>query len=82
MIIQKFLLTRTDGVNLYKTYSDQNVYIQEINSGVKYCYAIDIEGANHTYIETDIQLPNPPPSLLNKHKEIEEPNYGTSKENN
>lgn len=53
MIIREFYLTREDGVNLYKTYSDQGFKIKQIETGVVYDEAIDVENAPYTYEETD-----------------------------
>lgn len=53
MIIREFYMTRTDGVNLYKTYSDKGVYIIKQGTGEKYDIAIDVENANYTYEETE-----------------------------
>ena len=56
MIIKEFYRTRKDGVNLYKTYSDQNVKIQKVGTNEVYSSAIDVEGANFEYTETDIVI--------------------------
>ena len=53
MIIREFYMTRKDGVNLYKTYSDKGVYIIKQGTGEKYDIAIDVENANYTYEETE-----------------------------
>lgn len=53
MIIREFYETRQDGVNLYRTYSDVNHYIKQVETGDIYSEAIDIEDVNFTYIETD-----------------------------
>lgn len=53
MIVTEFYGTRKDGVNLYKTYSDKNVYIRQVETGNEYSEAIDIEGAGYTYEETE-----------------------------
>ena len=53
MIIREFYMTRTDGVNLYKTYSDKGVYIIKQGTGEKYDIAIDVENANYIYEETE-----------------------------
>ena len=55
MIITEFYRTREDGVNLYHTYSDQNMYIEQ-ETGATYDSAIDIENSGHTYTETDIPI--------------------------
>lgn len=53
MIVKEFLRTRADGVNLYRTYSDQNLKIKQVETGAIYNQAIDVEGAPFTYVETD-----------------------------
>ena len=53
MIIREFYMTRTDGVNLYKTYSDKGVYIKKQGTDEKYDIAIDVENAPYTYEETE-----------------------------
>lgn len=53
MIVREFYETRFDGVNLYRTYSDANVYIRKVGTDEEYTEAIDIEGAPFTYEETD-----------------------------
>ena len=53
MIIKEFYTIRKDGVNLYKTYSDKNVYIQKVGTDEKYDMAIDVENAPYAYEETE-----------------------------
>ena len=53
MIVREFYKTRQDGVNLYRTYSDSNKYILQVETGIKYGEAIDVENANYTYTESD-----------------------------
>ena len=53
MIKREFYITREDGVNLYKTYSDEGYKIRQIQTGAVYDEAIDVENAPYTYAETD-----------------------------
>lgn len=53
-----FYKIRKDGVNLYKTYSDENFRIKQIETGNIYDEAIDVENANYTYIETEEKIRN------------------------
>ena len=53
MIVREFYRTRNDGVNLYRTYSDKEVYIIQNETGIEYTEAIDVENAPYTYSETD-----------------------------
>ena len=58
MIIREFYKMREDGINLYKTYSDSNVVIRKVNTNEKYNIAIDIEGVEYEYIETNEIIEN------------------------
>lgn len=53
MIVREFYQTRQDGVNLFRTYSDENKYIKKVGTNEEYSEAIDIEGAPYVYEETD-----------------------------
>ena len=56
MIVKEFYKERKDGVKLYRTYSDEQYKIKQVETGNIYDEAIDIENANYTYEETDIFL--------------------------
>ena len=56
MKIREFLLTREDGVSLYRTYSDQGFMLRQIETNIIYSEAIDVEDAPFTYEETDILI--------------------------
>lgn len=56
MIIKEFYKKRSDGVNLYRTYSDSNLMIKQIETGNVYTEAIDIENAAYTYEETGMSI--------------------------
>ena len=56
MIIREFYRIREDGVNLYRTYSDENYKIKQIQTGIIYDEAIDVEDSIYTYEETDIPI--------------------------
>lgn len=53
MIKREFYLQREDGVNLYRTYSDEGMYIRQDQTGFEYNEAVDVETAPYTYTETD-----------------------------
>lgn len=48
------------GVDLYKTYSDENKIIRQIETGIEYDEAIDVADENgnirYTYEETDKEI--------------------------
>lgn len=56
MKIKEFYKAREDGVNLYRTYSDQGFMVRQIETDVLYSEAVDIEDAPFTYEETDIPI--------------------------
>ena len=56
MIIKEFYKKRSDGVNLYRTYSDSNLMIQQVETGNVYAEAIDVENAAYTYEETGMSI--------------------------
>lgn len=59
MIVKEYHSTRTDGVKLYRTYSDAGFYIRQVETGVVYGEAVDVENAPYTYEETDQPIPKP-----------------------
>lgn len=56
MIIKEFYKTRSDGVNLYRTYSDEGYRILQVETGDMFDDAIDIETSNYTYVETEEKI--------------------------
>ena len=52
MVKTEFYKTRPDGVNLYRTYSDQGRELIR-NDGTVYGEAIDVETSGYTYTEGD-----------------------------
>ena len=56
MIIKEFYKKRSDGVNLYRTYSDSKLMIRQVETGDVYAEAIDVENAAYTYEETGMSI--------------------------
>lgn len=56
MIVKEFYKTREDGINLYRTYSDEQYMIQKVGTEEIYDEAIDVETANYEYVETDKKI--------------------------
>lgn len=52
-IIKELYKIRSDGVRLFRIYSDSGNKIRQIESDIIYDEAIDVEGAPYTYEETD-----------------------------
>lgn len=79
MLHKDFYITRKDGVNLYRSYSDNSMKIRQIDTGILYDEAIDVENTPHTYEETEIPIEvyeQPEPLLettLNNVPEVSEP---------
>lgn len=53
MIKTEYYMTRADGVELIRTYSDKGVKIQKVGTKEIYDEAIDVEGAGYRYTETE-----------------------------
>ena len=58
MIIREHYKTRSDGVELYRTYSDAGCLIRQVETGAEYSEAIDVADATYTYTETDKLIPD------------------------
>lgn len=56
MIKIEFYEQRKDGVNLYRTYSDENYMIQKVGTNEIYDEAIDIENSGYEYLETNEKI--------------------------
>ena len=52
MVVTEAYRTRSDGVNLVRTYSDAGMKLVR-NDGVVYDEAIDVENSGYTYTESD-----------------------------
>lgn len=59
MVKREFYQIRNDGVNLYRTYSDEKLKIRQLETGYIYDEAIDVEDSNYTYEETDMKIEEP-----------------------
>ena len=66
MIKKKFYKTRKDGVNLYESYSTENLYIQKVGTEEKYDKVIDVEDAPYEYIETNEKIVEDEETLKNQ----------------
>lgn len=56
MIKREVYMTRQDGVTLFKTYSDENYKIRQVETDNVYDAAIDVENAKFTYEETEEKI--------------------------
>ena len=56
MIKKEFYKTRKDEVNLFKTYSTDNLYIRKIGTDEVYDEVIDVENAPFEYEETEEKI--------------------------
>lgn len=57
-IVREFYITRKDGINLYRTYSDEGYIIHKIGTDENYDEAIDVENAPFEYEETSEKIEN------------------------
>lgn len=56
MVKREFFKTREDGVNLYRSYSDNGMMIRKVGTDEVYDEAIDIENSGFEYEETDVPI--------------------------
>lgn len=54
MIQKELYMTRSDGVKLYRTYSDSGKGLLQIETGAIYSEAIDVENTAYTYQEVEL----------------------------
>lgn len=59
MIVREYFQTRSDGVRLFRTYSDSGFLICQTQTGAEYSEAVDVEDAPYTYTETDTPIETP-----------------------
>ena len=59
MVKRVFYKTRSDGVNLFRNYSDEGLQIRKVGTDEIYDDAIAVEDAPYTYEETDIPIDIP-----------------------
>ena len=52
MIVREEYKTRSDGVKLFRTYSDENRKMLQNETGIVFTEAIDVENAPYTYCES------------------------------
>lgn len=64
MVVREFYQTREDGVDLYRTYSDEGLVLVQNETGIQYAEAIDVDGSPFTYSETDTPVETIPEESL------------------
>jgi hypothetical protein len=56
MLKREFYKTREDGIKLYRSYSNENYKIRQIETDLLYDEAIDVEDTEFEYEETNILI--------------------------
>ncbi len=56
-IVREFFTERSDGVKLYRTFSDEGKYVRQNESGEVFEDAVDVENSEYTYAETEEDIP-------------------------
>ena len=59
MLVTELYKTRSDGVKLFRTYSDEGRKLIQNETGIVYTEAIDVEGAPYTYSESEEFIEEP-----------------------
>ena len=70
MIQKEFYRKRNDGVSLFRTYSVADCYIRQVETGIIYPEAVDVENSGFTYEELDVKLEKNEPKEMNRTSEI------------
>ena len=60
MVKKEYFLTREDGIKLYRSYSDEQFYIQKVGTDEIYSEAVDVETTTYEYVETDEKIKEEP----------------------
>lgn len=55
-VIKEYFDIRSDGVRLFRSYSDEGYTLIQNETGIEYSEAIDVEGAPYTYTETENKI--------------------------
>jgi hypothetical protein len=79
-VVTEYFKTRTDGVNLYRTYSDEGKQILQIETGNVYDEAIDVENTRYTYSEYEEPTDDPEDTNPETQDGVEETNIMTRAE--
>lgn len=53
MVKTEYFTTRADGVKLYRTFPAEGKALRQVETGIIYSEAVDIEGAPYTYEEVE-----------------------------
>lgn len=66
MLRTELFVTKEDGTNLYRTFSDQGFFILQNETGILYEEAVEEENRGFTYTETDQLIPQEPLILIDE----------------
>lgn len=55
-VIKEYFDIRSDGVRLFRSYSDEGFTLIQNETGIEYSEAIDVEDAPYTYTETENKI--------------------------
>lgn len=58
MVKTEYFRTRSDGVHLFRTYSNEGFTLIQNETGIEYSEAIDVEDVHYTYLETGNKIEN------------------------
>lgn len=66
MLLKEFFIERNDGVKLYRTYSNIGYKIRQIETGIEYDEAIDVENSIYSYEETNNLIETMEENIVNE----------------
>ena len=55
-VIREYYMTRNDGVKIFRSYSDKDVYIRKEGTDLTDVEMCDVEDAHLVYVETDTPI--------------------------
>ena len=55
-VIREYYMTRNDGVKIFRSYSDKDVYIRKEGTDLTDVEMYDVEDAHFVYVETDAPI--------------------------
>ena len=61
-VIREYYMTRNDGVKIFRSYSDKDVYIRKEGTDLTGVEMYDVEDAHFVYVETDTPIETEEPN--------------------
>lgn len=63
-VIREYYMTRNDGVKIFRSYSDKDVYIRKEGTDLTGVEMYDVEDTHFVYVETDTPIETEEPNEI------------------